>query len=360
MNKMTTVEMSNDKSEKKGGWVIPKALSEYRTNFYGNKRAILKNIADLIPEGTQTVADLFGGTGIVSWFLKHQGVRTITNDIMRFAFYRHKAVIGNNNTVLEREDLDLLCGPNPFGQEYISDYYGRTFGNSNCEFLETWSANIPMLDDPVKQDIAVFIPITVISKHLKYAAVHFSPLGTLTGNQDFLQVDLENEVRSYALDIFPLFIFNNGHVNKCFQKDAIDLISEIQADVAYFDSPYNCRGGAYESFYGFYDDLASILSGHGDIIDNPYDSKSDLEPYTYFGTRASAITGFAKLFENSRHIPNIIVSYNSTSGIQPTEIKALAEVYGRHVTIQPPIPRPRPTTQKNRNIKTEEILMLCT
>ena len=307
MSKISKVEVS----EKKGGWVIPHSLSNYRTNFYGNKKNLLPQIADLIPKGAITVADLCSGTGVVSWFLKNQGFRTITNDIMRYPHFRHKAVIGNNNTYLDKDDLALLCEYFPFGREYIYEYYWKTFGENNCRFLENWAANIGQLSDPVKKDIAVFIPITVISKHLKYAAINFSPRGTLTGNQDLLDVDLEKEVCSYALEVFPGFIFDNGYHNECYQEDAVELVSRIEADVLYLDPPYCCRGGAYESCYAWLDDLASILSGHGEIIDNPFDAKSDLEPYTYFGTRKSAITGFAKLFERSRHSPyHFILQYD--------------------------------------------------
>ena len=341
-------------------WITPKALSQYRTNFYGNKRALLTNIADHIPKGTKSILDLFGGSGILSFYLKRQGYQVHTNDIMRYPFFRFKSLIQNNNVILNNDDLDLLREPNPNKQNYLTRYYGQTFGESNCQFLKTWAANIERLDDPVKKDIAVFIPITVISRYLKYAAINFSPLGTLTGNQDLLDVDLEKEVCSYALEIFPEFIFDNGFKNECYQRDAVELVSEIEADVAYIDSPYSCRGGAYESCYAWLDDLASILSGHGEIIDNPYDAKSDLEPYTYFGNRKSAITGFAKLFERSRHIPHIILSYNTTSDISPEEIMSIAKVYRNKVSLPFRKECRRPiTNMESKHRKTEEIIIVC-
>ena len=158
--------------------------------------------------------------------------------------------------------------------------------------------------------------------------------------------------------MFPNFVINNGFQNECSQADAIELLPRINADMVLADPPYACRAGCYEGHYSFFDDLVSIFSGNGAKIANPYDADADLEPYTYFGSRNSAITGLAKIFECSLHVPHILVTYNTTSEVSPSEIIALAKCYGRDLTMNQPIERPRPTTFKNRNIKTNEVLML--
>jgi len=340
-------------------WVMPKALDLYKLNFYGNKRALLTEIADLIPAGTKTIADIFGGTGIVSWFLKHQGYRVIVNDVMAYPYFRHRALIGNNAVSLDESDMDILLEPNRNKKKYFSQFYVRTLGEINCEFLDTWAANVENLDDSIKKSIAVYIPIVCISKYIKHAAIHFTPYGTISGNQkNYFDVDLKEDVISYALDTFRKFIFNNGKQNECHQRDAIELVKEIEAEVIYCDSPYAGGTGDYEDKYAFFDALAAILSGHAEKIDDAYDSKADLAPYTNFGTKRSAVSGFFKFFENSRNTPTIILSYNTTSDLAPEEIALIAKVYGRRLSFRKDIDRPRPTTKKNQNIHTKEVLMV--
>jgi adenine-specific DNA-methyltransferase len=356
----TNLALMNESVEiiRREEWVNPPALKHYRTNFYGNKRALLPDIAALIPRKVKTIFDAFSGTGIVSWALKHRGYRIIANDVMRYPHYRLRAVVRNNSTVLDYRDLKLLTEPNPNRPDYISTFYGQTYGESNCLFLETWASNINKLSDPVKRDLAIFIPIVCISKYLKFAAVHFSPFGTLTGDQTLSHINLAEDICAYAIETFPTFLYDNQCQNECYQIDTIELLPTIEADMAYFDPPYACRAGSYEGHYAYFDDLASILSGKGEVIANPFDARCELPPYTFYGTRRSAVTGLAKLFERSLHIPHILLSYNTTSLISPNEIATLARTSGRHVTIQF-IDRPRPTTQKNRNTETQEVLMLC-
>ena len=339
--------------------IMPEALSRYRMNFYGNKKNYLQNILDLIPPNTKTIADLFGGTGIVSWFLKFKGYRIIANDVMRYPALRMKALVKNNSTLLDEGDLRHLCKDNPNRKDYIRRHYLKTFGEDNCRFLDNWAANVETLPDEMKRDIAVYVAIYCIAGHLKYAAVHWGRLGTLTGNQHFLKIDLKTEICQYALDTFPDFIFDNGQANDVFNEDAVGLVDKIQADVLYIDSPYCCRAGAYEGNYTFFDDLVSILSNKGELVDDPFDSKCELEPYTSFDSRSSALTGLAQIIKRSRHIPCIIISYNSTSKIDPDEIVTIAKVYRDDVESHVISDCNLPITQKGRNNRTNEHLIVC-
>lgn len=341
-------------------WFKPSALERYHTNFYGNKKRLLANIASLIPSGTKTIADVFGGTGIVSWYLKHQDHKIIANDILRWPALRLRALVGNNGTTLSAEDVHMLCEPTDNKQGYLQNYYARSLGAENCGFLETWAANMPRLADPVKRDVAAYVCITCVSEQRKYAAVHFSPMGEISGHQCLWEADLEREVPAYALQVFPEFIRDNGEQNECHNMDAVELVSQLEADVLYLDPPYasSTSSADYEANYAFFDDLVVALSGNGMNIRDPFDSKADLPAYTYFGTPVSALTGFAQLFDRSRHIPCVILSYNTTSQITPETIMTIAGGYRKDISMQR-IPHPRPTVIKGHNTRTEEILMVC-
>lgn len=343
--------------------IRPDALDEYRLNFYGNKKNLLPKIAAAIPEETETIADIFSGTGIVSWYLKHQGYRMISNGIMRYPCIRMRALVENQDTALSVEEIEMLCQRNDKTDDeenYFHRYYRRTFGEENCRFLQTWASNMPKLTDPMKRDIAIYIPIVCISRYFSYAAIHWTTLGVPTGGKNLLNANLEKDVRKYALDIFPRFLFDNGQDNQVYNEDAVELVSKIDADVLYLDPPYAAKAGSqYEGNYSIFDDLVSILSGRGDSVVDPMDSKCELSPYTYFGTRKSALVGLAKMFERSSHIPTVIVSYNSTSSIDPEEIATLARMNGRDVEMRIFEDQYRPTVSKDAKGKTDEYLICC-
>jgi adenine-specific DNA methylase len=171
---------------------------------------------------------------VVSWFFKSKGYRVLSNDVMRFPALTLRATVGNNDTVLSGDDLCLLMEPNSTRGDYIHRFYAETFGNANSLFLDNWAANIPMISNPMKRQLAVFVPIACITKPLaKYAPIHWTALGTITGYRHLL----------------PQLICDNGLVNDVFNEDSVDLVSRIDADVLYLDPPYACRSGEYEGSY---------------------------------------------------------------------------------------------------------------
>ncbi|MFH0921045.1 MAG: hypothetical protein V1913_11870, partial [Fibrobacterota bacterium] len=151
---------------------------------------------------------------------------------------------------------------------------------------------------------------------------------------------------------------NNHQKNEVFNEDAVGLIPKINADLLYIDSPYAARGGEYEHHLSWYDDLVQIFSGKANEIINPYDHKADLPLYIKFYNRETAFEGFIKIFQNSRHIPTLLISYNTTSDIDPEELVAIAHTQGRKTSIQY-VDYNRPTTKKGKNTKTKEIFLTC-
>jgi adenine-specific DNA-methyltransferase len=338
----------------------PKSLKKYPVNFYGNKRKLLSSIHSAIPSEAVTVADVFCGTGIVSWYLKFQGYRMISNDIMRYPSTRVRALVKNNSEILTAEEIRYLCsGVSKRELSPVWETYSRCFGKENTQFLMRWAEKVEGLEDPVKKDIAVYIPILCIAKFFNHGAIHWGRDKKILGMKDLAAANLEKIVTQYAAEVFPEFLTDNHHENLVYNQDAISLIPKIEADVLYLDPPYaSSKRCSYEADYGTLDDLVSVLNGQEDRVINPTDSKCELAPYTNFGSRTPAITGITKLFEKSGHIPTIIMSYNDTSVITPEEIGILAEVHNREVSTQK-ITVSRPSTKKESPKETNEYLITC-
>jgi adenine-specific DNA methylase len=339
---------------------IPKSILGYPLKVYGHKARLLDHILALVPADTRTFCDLFSCTGVVGWTLKRElGARIISNDIRRYAYLQLRSLVANNTTILTDSHLDLLLRPNAESEHYFLRCYSTIYGKRNADFLDTWAANIPQLDNALLRDIAAYVPIAAISLRLKYASQNYSVSGTLTGDQSFVDVDIESDTLTFARQRMPSLLHDNGAVNEVYNEDAVTLISRIDADVAYLDSPYCARGGSYCEETKHVEAASRIMTGHGATIENAFTSRLPYPPYTNFVARSAALMGFGMLLKRARHIARLIISYNTTSQIAPAEIVRIARSAGWDANEETTVDYFRPTTTKGADNKTQEVLIVC-
>ena len=336
------------------------AIKGYPLKIMGHKadKRLLLPIIDALPNKTDMLLDLFGGTGVVSYAAKHLGIRTITNDIRRYANLQHRVLLVNNSEVLTDNDIKILLAPNPKRRNDAEKFYGTIFGKKNSVFLDTWASNIPKLPDKMKQDIAVFVATFPIINQLGYPTVRFTVTDELAGIRHYRDRNLEDDIVKYAKEVFPKLIVDNGQTNEAYQEDSIALVSKIEAQVAYVDSPYACKGGNYDRDYSFHEFLVLLLSGRASEITNAHGYDTNLPTFTHFSCRDSALMGFDYLFSNAKHIPLLLLAYNSRSDMTPEEIATIATIHGRTASIEK-IKYPFPSSIKNRNREVDEVLITC-
>lgn len=338
---------------------LPTNIAAFPLRYFGHKRKLLEHILPLIPPGTRTLVEPFGGTGLMSWVAKHRGIRVVLNDVLLTAHYRHSAFVANNGVFLSEDDLCHLTGLKPKSGVFHDRYHG-TLGDANAAFLDGMASRIPEMADPMKRTIATVIPSIVAMQNLKFNSYRFTSYGGFTGYQHLQRVDMEQEFLSFVHKRLPLLIHDNRQSNEAHQMDALDLLGRIEADCVYADPPYaGAKAAVYEPMYAAWDDWSRYLQGRGGEVRNSYDDKADLPPYTRFDRRRSAIVGFFSLFEAAQHIPTIILSYNTTSRISPDEIVHIAHSFHRKVTVQN-IPYRLPIISKGKSDYTEEVLITAT
>ena len=338
---------------------LPTHIDQYPLRYFGAKKRFLGDILPLIPKGTKTLLEPFGGTGVVSWAAKQSGMRVVVNDVLLAAHLRHRALVANDGTLLNEDDMKLLT-ENPAKSGPFHERYLATLGERNADFLDGMVSAIPGLVNQLKQDIATVLPCLIAMQKLKFNAYRFTASGSLTGFQHLQAVDMKQEFLDFATNLLPLLVNDNGLVNEAHQMDAIALMGQTEAGCAYIDTPYaSARGGEYESIHAIWDDWCRYLQGRGNEVQNSYDEKADLPPYTRFERRRPAIQGFFSIFDAAQHIPTVILSYNTTSGIAPEELMGIARCFKRNVSITRRKSR-LPKTVKGRDAYTEEVLITAT
>jgi|GEM_PF-4862776 len=339
---------------------LPAMLKEYRVNFYGSKKHMLGEILSVIPEGTETIADLCAGTGVVSWTLKQNGFQVISNDFMRYPSIRMKALIENQNTVITENEFKMMLRDKKDSGElpYPLNEYSVFLGEQNSRFMEAWMQNLSEVHDPVKRAVLIHGVIHCIYIQRSYAAIRFGKDKKPKKFKDLKSIDLENLVHDYLLTEFPKFLHDNGKCNQVFNQDAVSLVSKIYPDVVYIDPPYAADGTAYEGDYALFDDLVLFLNGEGHKILNPFDYKCELGEYVDLGKRDPALHELYRFFHRASHIPCIIVSYSDTCKIRPVEIEWIAQISGRSVETKK-VRAHLASTKMDSPKKTTEHLIRC-
>lgn len=322
----------------------------------GQKREHLDWLMAHVPAWAEHFGDGFGGTGIVAWRAKTLGMRVSTNDVMAFAHLRARAIIVNCHARLNEGEVDRLCAPNPARQSVAERWYGASLGVSNAAWLDSLAANLLLLDDPVKRDLAAFAAIIAVMAKMNYPQVTFTQDRRFTGRRYLGGFDWEREFRRHALDVIPRLIHDNGKPNEAHRGDALEFVRSRAFDVLYLDPPF-ASAAIYEHDLAWYDKLVLILEGRHRLIADPYNGPDDLSPHASYHRRNSGLMALDRLFGAAR-ARRIILSYNTTSAIHPDEIARDGErIYGRLVAREERTAR-IPTVNPDRPRHTSDVLLV--
>jgi adenine-specific DNA-methyltransferase len=208
---------------------------EYVANYIGSKQNLLDWTWDKTPEGIDSVFDAFSGAATLSYMYKSKGLRIVSNDRLHYCFHIGKAIIENNFTYLNDEDIELLLQPNPNSGTFVRDTFkGLYFGKGVHSLIDQFRANCNYLYG-YKKDIALFaLGATCISM-----TCGFGNFTTTSSNNKSLCTPTEfKEHFQMNIEKVNNLVFDNGQQNKALMMDAIDILPLVQTDMIFFDTPY--------------------------------------------------------------------------------------------------------------------------
>ena len=133
--------------------------------YLGAKHTHLAWIKKFIPNNVTTAIDAFAGSQSVAFLFKQMGFKTISNDFLNFNNQIGLALIENKGTKLTKEDLKLLFQPATNKKEFklMEDTFTNVFfEKEEAEFLDNFRANIPLINDSIKQAIAYTVIFLVM------------------------------------------------------------------------------------------------------------------------------------------------------------------------------------------------------
>ena len=262
-----------------------------------------------------TFLDAFLGGGSVSLYAKAQGFRVVATDIAERAITVGQALIANSRVKISWEDVLRLAAPtdDPLGR-IEAGYVPRVFTQAQGRFLDRALAIADKTPDPAKAALFRLLAIRVALLAHPMSQVRPGTIHRLTTGEvesitesclyhyaDGLRLTRPAKLWELAQQINAGVFQGEGMVLK---GNVLELLSTIQADVAYFDPPYP-GVMSYEREYKVIDE---ILEG----------ASRPTSPFTAKDGASMLDT----LFERATHIPIWILSLgNAVVGIEELEAK---------------------------------------
>ena len=293
--------------------------------FFGGKRQMANQILKYA-EG-ETFVDGFLGGGSVSLLAKARGFSVVSNDKADRSVIFGKALIENDEVIIEDVDVIRLFKANPANKHFIRDNHPKQYTSEMTDFLDNARANIDELADQVKRSVMLFLWIRLLMYYRPMSS--FSHINAvehmLSGEENVTDTILKMRER-YSRPIIEVIneladevnggIFANGRDNQVYQEDVFDFLKHVQGDTIYLDPPYY---GA-QSYEHHYKELDSMLAG----------KRIDRIEHSEFNSK-QVISVTARLFEACSHIPVIILSVGRRIIDKDQYIKLLKE-YRKDVT----------------------------
>lgn len=230
-------------------------------NYIGSKHSLLPFLEQVfrqvVPGGEQVFCDLFAGTGAVGRHFKRLGMRVLANDLQYYAY------------VLNRAYLELDAPPGFEGLRRAFPSASERAGETAPETALRLLNSLPPVPGFLREHYSPEGSRHYFTREnagradaIRGAAESWYRAGTLTEPEYFYVLcslleavdQVANTASVYGaylkrfkasalrpLRLHPLQLSNHGSGCRVFQKDANELIREIECDVLYLDPPYNQR-----------------------------------------------------------------------------------------------------------------------
>ena len=303
------------------------------TRYQGSKNKIIDWIKYCM-KGLkfETVLDAFGGTGSVSYMLKKQGKQVFYNDYLQFNTIIGQALIENNKTLLENEDLNFLFTRRnkleypTFIFDNFQDIY---FTDRENKWLDLMVTNIGFLENKYKKALAFFALFqTCLIKrpynlfHRKNLYIRKAQVERSFGNKKTWDTPFEQHFLKFVEEVNNA-VFDNGKHNLSFNEDILDW-RHPSPDLVYIDTPYISKKGIGVNYFDFYHFLEGLTKYKewGAMIDKETKHKKIKNEKNQWCNKTQIHKAFKKLFQQFQN-SKLVISYRD-DGI-PT-IKELIEI----------------------------------
>ena len=312
-------------------------------NYIGSKTKLTDFIYQSILEFTEgemgVVCDLFAGTGVIGTKFKSEGYPVIANDIQYYSYVLNHYLI---KCTPENTTFDVLKSSMGFGVvddvfKHLNSLNGKEgfiFSNYcpngplNVEHKRTYFTDSNGKKcDSIREEIETWYNQELINKEEYYylLACLIEATDKVANTTSVYAAYLKNFKKTSleSIDLRPLKLIDSNQNNMVFQKDANELVKEINPLIYYFDPPYNNR--VYSDNYHI---LETIAKG-----DNPtIKGKTGLREDNYKSDYSKKKMAKQSLIDlmNSVNTKYVFLSYNNEGIVDLESITKIMESKGSY------------------------------
>lgn len=325
--------MATNPSDAQEGTRLAEQVSRFpTTRFMGSKEKLLaplwREISRFQP---RTVLDLCSGSGVVSYMLKAQGCRVVSNDYMAMATTFARALVANNEKTIDPETIARVANARDAGDSFVEQTYGTLYySEDDTRFVDCARAMISALPGH-ERDLAMAALIRACIKRRPRGIFTYTGHRYDDGRKD-LQLSLREHFKA-AAEVLNSAVFSNGKLNEVYRKDlGTEPPPPTGADVVYLDPPYfsPLSDNEYVRRYHFVEALAN--DWHGVSIQTETKTKKIRNYPSPFSSEAGARSAFEALADHYGGLP-LVVSYSSNSLPNSSDMIALLKRHRKHVEL---------------------------
>lgn len=336
------------KRHRSRGNIAPPAEPRFPTTRYqGSKQRLIDLLEPVFASlPSDSVCDVFGGTGAVSFLAKRLGKTVHFNDRLSSNQIAARALIANRGALVSPERARAVFERRE-GMRYDAlierRFAGVFFLDHENRFLDTVAQNLARLraDWSEAEHALLFYALcqACLMKrpfnlfHRKNLALRTAEVERSFGNKTTWERPFEELVLS-ALEEANRAVFDNGRVHRVSGDDA-ETVS-LDADLVYLDPPYKKRGGSvfnYGDGYHFLEGLADYHRWEGRIDARRKHLPMRLEPND-FEDRARAPAALLRLLARIPARAHVVMSYRDDGEPSVDELAAALGAHGRRVSIE--------------------------
>lgn len=202
--------------------------------YLGSKEKLLYFINEVVSNYTKeikSVADIFGGTGVVADMFAREGKHVIINDILDSNYLIYQTFFGNENIDLNhiKNALQKMNYIRGYGDRYLEKTYGgKYFSKDNADKIGSARQWVEDNKNEFSQREYAILITSIIYGSDKVA--------NTVGHYDSYRKKMD----SFTEVSFKMPLINKYN-SQIFQEDANKLVRHIYADLVYIDTPYNSR-----------------------------------------------------------------------------------------------------------------------
>lgn len=312
-------------------------------NYIGSKLSILNYIDNTIQDFAKinnsnvTFCDIFAGTSSVGKYFKKKNYSIISNDIQYYSYVIAKHYIENNKKIefkrLKQNNItDVFEYLNNLNNKKGFIYYNYTMeGTENQEYERKYFTEENAIKiDSIRIKIEEWKKNNLVEENEYYYLLTclLEAADKVANTASVYEAFLKNIKKSACkpLQFRPLEVLINSETKKYIvkNKDANDLIKEIEGDILYLDPPYNTR--KYDTNYHMLETIA--------LYDNPKIKgktgvRAENNKRSKYCMKKEVEQTFEELIKNAK-FKYIFLSYNDEGIIPFKRIEEIMSKYGSY------------------------------